>query len=185
MPEAKELLLARYWRYWTRDYVRGLISRDEPLRHLSWNMVKEIAYRFASVDTEVSFNGDYRRHLMASGEHRLYIVGHRHEAAWWSYGDRKLLQTGCMRDEYMLERDGSLQRLIPKSYAEAYLQGDEVLRSQLVEPLPPPTKTPIPSSILELLPVVRRLLGTAKDREEMTTAREAHEAKEASCEEEA
>jgi hypothetical protein len=179
MPEVKELLLGRYWRYWTRDYVKGLLARDEPLRHLTWNMVKEIVYRFASVDTEVSSNGQFRRHLMSDREHRLYVVGHRHEAAWWSYGDRKLLQTGCMRDEYMLSKDGAVERMIPKTYAEAYLRGDQLVRSQLVE-LPPPPRTPrIPKSVLELLPVVRRLLGTPKERQASTAAREAHEAEQA------
>ena len=179
MPEAKELLLGRYWRYWTRDYVRGLISRTEPLRRLTWNMIKEIVYRFASVDTEVSFDGHFRRQLVSSVDQRLYIVGHRHEAGWWSYGDRKLLQTGCMRDEYMLSRDGALERMIPKAYAEAYLHGDEVLGSHLVEPPLPPRTSRTPESILELLPVVRRLLGTVQQREEDTAAREAHEAEQA------
>lgn len=176
MPEAKELLLGRYWRYWTRDYLRGLIRRSDPLRHLTWNMVKEIAYRFVSVDTDVSIAGHYRRQLVNDSDHRLYVIGHRHEASWWSYGDRKLLQTGCVRDEYMLDDKGRLTRLIPKSYAEACLQGDTLLCSHLVEPLWRASPRPLPETVLTVRPAIRRLLGTQRERDELIEAREAHEA---------
>jgi UDP-2,3-diacylglucosamine pyrophosphatase LpxH len=176
MPEAKELLLGRYWRYWTRDYLRGLIRHSDPLHHLTWSMVKEIVYRFVSVDTDVSIAGHYRRQVMSSEAHRLYIIGHRHEASWWSYGDRKLLQTGCLRDEFMLDDDGRLRHLIPKSYAEACLQGDTLLYSHLVEPVWRAPARVVPESVRSVRQTILRLLGTARERTELTEAREAHEA---------
>ncbi len=176
MPEAKELLLGRYWRYWTRDYLKGLFRRSDPLHHLTWNMVKEIVYRFVSVDTDVSISGHYRRKVMSSQTQRLSIIGHRHEAEWWSYGDRKLLQTGCFRDEFMLDDEGRIARAIPKSYAEAYLQGDSLLCSHLVEPVWRAPMHAVPQSVLSVRPAIHRLLGTARERDELTRAREAHEA---------
>ena len=139
-------------------------------------MVKEIVYRFVSVDTDVSIAGHYRRQVSGSDAHRLYIIGHRHEASWWSYGDRKLLQTGCFRDEFMLDDEGHLARQIPKSYAEAWLQGETLLQSYLVEPMWRAPLRPLPASVLSVRPTIHRLLGTARERSELIEARKAHEA---------
>lgn len=177
MPEAKELLIARSWQYWTRDYLKKLLSEDDPVRRITWKMIREIGYRFASADMSVSFDNHFRRALKSSESHRLYVVGHTHDAGWWSYGDRKLLQTGCFRNEYMLDRHGLKQTPIPNVYAEVYLDGDVICRSHLVELAPAPTPPGyLPVSLLAFLAPVKALLGSEQERENAEAARKAREA---------
>ena len=37
LPEIKELLLDRYWNYWTRDYWKG--SRNDPLKKVKCGLI--------------------------------------------------------------------------------------------------------------------------------------------------
>lgn len=170
MPELKRFLLGSFWRYWTRDYWQRYFAADDPLRRVSWTMLREVAYRFTSGSMDVKLGGDYHE-LIRAENLSLCIVGHSHQPAWHNIGHRKFLQTGCLRHEFALLDAGRAQRPLPKIYAEAYLRHGHVVRSHLVEvdgPEPPPGY--VPASIFDVLPEVRRLLaeqklGTESDRE--------------------
>lgn len=175
LPELKELLLGRSWKYWTRDYLRDWFNKSDPMKKISWAMIKEIVYRFTSVNTDASIQGYYSRALRDDDRRRLYVVGHVHQAGWWSWGDKKLLQTGCFRDEFMLRDGGSVQVPIAKCYAEVFMEGSEVRRSHLLELDGPETPAP---SIFEFRPVILDLLGNREERRAAAAAQASHEARE-------
>ena len=162
IPEARELLTSEFWTYWTRSYWRDLWSGSDPLKTMksvSWTMLKELVVRMASWDVEVEMGDHLQRRMIESDAYDLYIVGHQHEPGWWSHGQRKVLRTGCMRDEFMLHDDGEVQVPINKTWAEAYLAGEQVVRSHLVE-VPSPLRPPntMPSSIFDCRDEVRARL---------------------------
>jgi len=180
LPEVRDFLMGKFWRYWTRDYWRELLSRNDPVKRVSWTLLKEVAYRFGTLDTSVAEGAEFRRMLTESDRYAVILLGHQHQPGWWSFGDRKLLHTGCFRDEFMMDAAGNVQRLIPKTYAEVYLRGDRVVRSHLVEvdgPIPPPGHAP--RSVFDVLPRVRPLLETPSERAAIAAAHAEQEAKEA------
>lgn len=180
IPEARELLVSEFWTYWTRRYFRDLVSGD-PLKSVSWTMIKELVRRLASWDVEVEMGDTLQRRMMESDAHDLYLVGHQHEPGWWSHGQRKVLRTGCMRDEFMLVERGRVQIPINKTWAEVYLRGDDVVRSHLVEEVAParPPGT-MPESIFEVVPAVRARLATLATAGPQEAAQDAQEARERS-----
>jgi len=160
LPEVKELLRTVAFRYWTRDYWRNWLSQRDPVKKVSWTLFKEIGYRLGAQDFELSIGRHYRERLK-QGPHRVIVVGHEHSAAMATWGDRRLLQTGCLRDEFMLEEGGGAQRPIPKSWAEIYLREGRAVRAHLVEVDGPPSPPRwAPDSIFDVLPRVRALLAT-------------------------
>jgi hypothetical protein len=160
IPEARELLTNEFWNYWTNRYVRDLISGD-PLKSVSWTMVKELVRRLASWDVDVEMGDTLQRIMMTSDAYDLYLVGHQHEPGWWSHGHRKVLRTGCLRDEFMILDEGRAQLPINKTWAEVYMRGDEVVRSHLVERVAPerPPGT-MPDSIFDVVPLLRERLAS-------------------------
>lgn len=160
IPEARELLLKKARRYYGFEFWRDYLHGADPLKRLSWPMIKEVIYRFTSEDSEVSTGEYYHRALRSSDHQRLYVVGHRHEAEWCTYDDRKLLQTGCLRSEYILRDGGARCVPLPKIYAEVFMRDDTVIRSHLVELAPPPDPPGyVPQSIFDLRPIVSKLLN--------------------------
>jgi len=180
LPEVRDLLVGAFWRYWTRDYWRELLSRNDPMKRVSWTLLKEVVYRFGSLDTEVSEGAAFRRMVKESDQYAVIVLGHLHRPGWWSFGDRKVLHTGCFRDEFMMDAAGNVLRLIPKTYAEVYLRGERVARSHLVEvDGPPPPPGHVPRSVFDVLPRVRPLLEPPSERAAMEAARTKQEAREA------
>jgi UDP-2,3-diacylglucosamine pyrophosphatase LpxH len=183
MPEVKELLTSELWTYWTRRYFQELVSGD-PIKTVSWTMLKELVRRLASWNPEIEIGEGPQRRMMASEKFDLHLVGHQHEPGWWSHGNRKVLRTGCMRDEFMIVERGRAQIPINKTWAEVYLHGDDVVRSQLIERVAPerPAGT-TPDSIFDVLPAVRERLAAQHDAgEAQRLAQEAQEARERSHE---
>ncbi len=160
IPEVRELLMEAFWRYWTRDYWQEYLARRDPLHRVSWTMLKEVAYRFGSGDPDVSMT-DVRTFLRSRRrDARISLLGHQHEPAWWNDADRRVLRTGCFRNEFVLDIEHGPPRLLPKVYAELYLRGGRTLRSHLVEAgFPLPAIQAVPASLEEVLPAVRRLAG--------------------------
>mgnify|MGYP001184939914 CR=1 FL=1 len=177
IPEAKELLTSEFWSYWTRKYWRDLWAGDDPLKTVSWTMLKELVRRLVSWDVDVEMGDDLQRRMVKSDEFDLYLVGHQHEPGWWSHGSRKVLRTGCMRDEFMLSERGAVQTPINKTWAEVFMAGTEVVRSHLVE-VPAPERPPgtMPASIFDCVPELRARL--AKVREGDKAAQAAQELRE-------
>ncbi len=180
LPEARDLLVNAYWRYWTRDWWKDFWTRHDPNRKVSWTMLKEIVYRFGSTDTEVRVGDRYRKLAQRDGLPRIVVIGHLHQPAWWQWADCKLLQNGCLRDEYLLAPDGAVLRPLPKTYTEVYLRDGRAVRSHLVE-IDGRTDLPahMPRYVQELLPVIRPLLGPPERREELASAQRRQERREA------
>ncbi len=179
MPEVKELLVGRYWSYWTREFWRSL--RQDPLKRVSWTLFKQVVYRFSSMDPAMHVSRTYRDQLLGGdARHRVVVIGHEHHPLWWSHGDRKVLRTGCFRNEFMLDEYGGGQEPIPNTWAEIWLGGGQAIRSHLLEIEAPPTPEGyVPDSIFHVLPEVRRLLEDHGDRPGMSAAVEEQEEREA------
>lgn len=156
IPEAKELLTSELWRYWTRQYFRAVWEGSDPLKTVSWTMLKEVVSRLVLVEIDVEMSDDLQRRMVESDSFDLYLVGHQHEPGWWSHGRRKVLRTGCLRDEFMLYERGNVQVPINKTWAEVYMSGPDVVRSHLVEqPAPLRPKDSMPASIFDCVPELR------------------------------
>jgi len=166
IPEAKELLTSQFWAYWTQRYWRDMLDGSDPLKTVSWSMLKELVRRTVTQDVDVTMGDDLQRRMVESDAFDLYVVGHQHEPGWWSHGQRKVMRTGCIRDEFMLSERGRVQTPINKTWAEAYMQGDEVVRSHLVEVAAParPIDT-MPDSIFSCVDELRARLRSAKARQ--------------------
>ncbi len=150
------------------------------MRKVSWTMVKEVMYRFSTFDPDTAGGAAYHGLVQRDDRYRVVVVGHHHQPAWWTWGDRKLLQTGCFRNEYMLDRQGTIGAVLPKVYAEVYLERGRTVRSHLVEvdgPAPPPGH--VPHSLLELRARVLPLLAPAEERAELDRAEKAQTDREA------
>jgi hypothetical protein len=161
MPELRRLLLGAFLRYWTRDYWQRYLAGDDPLRRLSWTMLREIAYRFTSGVMDVKVGDAYQQWLRRRSDVSLGVVGHSHEPLWQSFGHRKLLGTGCIRNEYGLVNGGREQPLLPKVYAEVELNEGRCVRSQLVEvAAPPPVGDYVPDDIFAVIEPLRELLAS-------------------------
>ncbi|MEL6342042.1 MAG: hypothetical protein AAFV53_02845 [Myxococcota bacterium] len=180
LPEVKELIISAYWKYWTRDYWGDFLRGRDPTKTVSWTMFREIVGRFSTQNPDLDVGERYQRALTATRGHELTLIGHLHQPAWWSYAGRKLLQTGCFRDEYrLLGRTGGLKP-IPKVYAEVYLKGDVLVRSQLVElEGPPAPEGHMPDDIFAVVAAVLPLLGTPGERAADARAQEQQERREA------
>jgi len=167
VPEVRDLVVGSFWRYWTDSGWREWLGAH-PLKRVSWTMLKEIAYRFGTLNTEVEEGEQYRKLLQEDDRLRLIVCGHVHKPSWWTFGDRKLLYTGCFRDEFAMDRVGNVISALPKCYAEVYLREDRVVRSHLVElDGPPPAPGHAPTSVFVVLPRIRPLLASSEDTAKM------------------
>lgn len=180
LPEVRDLLLGAYWRYWTRDFWQRYWTGRDPLRRVSWSMLQEVAWRFGTGDPDVSMQ-DCRRFLHGRRDDPMLIVlGHEHEPAWWSNAGRRVLRTGCFRNEYALDVEGGEHRLLPKVYAEVFLRNGVPLRSHLVEvDAPPPSEPAVPARLDDVLGRIPRLRAAAEPLDPGHPSRAAQERAEA------
>jgi hypothetical protein len=178
VPEVRDLLVNAYWSYWTQEYVRDWVWGGDPIRKMSWKMFRELVYRFGTHDTTLLQSTYFEQRMRENSEINTFLVGHHHQPSWHSFGDRKVLHTGCMRDEFMVGRDGHIHNSIPKVYAEVFMSDDRVTRSHLVEVRGPASADDyMPETVYEVAERVRPLLQTAETAEE-TRARMLQEKKE-------
>ncbi len=179
VPEMKEWLVSSFWRYWTRDYLSDYLKSTDPLKKMSWSMLSDVMGKFISRDPEVSMNGYFQKQIKESNKYRLYVIGHQHESGWWGFGNRKLLQTGCFRNEFMIDNEGESLSPIPKTYAEVYLNDTDLIKSQLIEVMGPPVPDNyIPCTLKEFVPKIHEFLGTSKERAQFQTEIKKQEKKE-------
>ncbi len=161
---------------WTRDFVRDLLAGADPLKTVSWPMFKEILYRFGSGDSGVAGSAKTFEERLRKGDGpRLAIFGHLHSAAWHSFAGGKILVTGALRDEFAIDAEGATVDVIPKTWAEVWLAGDRVVRSELVEELGPEPQD-VPGSVLDYRPRILELLGSDGERKASLAERLKHEA---------
>ena len=168
LPDVRDLIVGQFWNYYTGDWLRGLVG-GVPTQPVTWQMLREVAWRFRTSDPNVVTGKSYRDRVI-HGSYRCVVTGHLHDSQWWSWADRKVLQTGCFRDEFTVDETGTVIARIPKTYAEVYLRDNRVVRSHLVEvdgPVPPPGHAP--ASVFDVLPRLRSLIeagdGAAAARE--------------------
>ena len=159
LPEVRELLVNTFWRYWTRDWWVGYWT-DDPTRRITWTMLKEVVDRFRSLSADVTVaQTEYRERVCQGDGPRVLVLGHLHQAAWWSRGDRKVLTTGCIRDEFMVDEQGAVVGHLPKTYAEVYLRAGRAVRSELVEVRGPPVpEGHVLAHVRDILPRINPLL---------------------------
>jgi hypothetical protein len=161
LPEVKDLLTQLFWKYWTQHYLVELWNRSDPMRKVSWSMLKEVLYRSTTFDPDTTGSAHYHRLVGDQDRYRVVVIGHLHTPGWWSWADRKVLQAGCFRDEYVIDHGGTVVGTLPKVYAEVFLSKGRSIRSHLVEvDGPPPIEGHVPRSILELRDRIGPLLGT-------------------------
>lgn len=172
-PEVEELLLSAFWRYWTRDYWARFFERTDPLRHVSWTMLKQVGYRFGTGDPDARSAGD-REVLRLHPDSRVLCMGHLHEPRLESMDGRRLLRTGCLRDEYLADLERGEHRLLTKSYAEIFLRESRTVRSRLVEvDAPQPASTGLPRDFGAIEREARALRLRDPEASELREARDA------------
>jgi hypothetical protein len=151
LPELKDLLGEVFWKYWTREYLVQLWQGSDPMRKLSWSMLKEVLYRSTTFDPDTAASAHYQRLVGEQDRYRVVVIGHLHTPGWWSWADRKVLQAGCLRDEYVVDRTGAITGRLPKVYVEVFLSKGRAVRSHLIEvDGPPPIPDHVPANLLEL-----------------------------------
>jgi len=166
LPDLKEVMSTRLSKYYTGDYLRNFLLSPDPLKKVSWTMFKEIIRRFYTQDADVNMDMQLHKILKTPGPTQIFLVGHQHETGLWSMGNRKVIRTGCFRNEFMIEADGKSLTNIPKNFAEVFMKGNQVVRSHLVEETGPEVpKGYIPMEIREYRPILKKLLGTHAERE--------------------
>ncbi len=169
VPEVRELLLAKYWDYWTREFWK--LRDADPLHRVSWTMLRQVAYRFSSRDPDVPELTPSKLRRPSSAV-TLALTGHRHLPILWDQDEFRWVQTGCFRNEFRFDADDT-RELLPSAYAEVFLQCGKVRRSRLVEvDMPPPPQ--VPGDLSRFAPIARALMpkeGSAKEQD----AQEAHE----------
>jgi UDP-2,3-diacylglucosamine pyrophosphatase LpxH len=177
IPEIRELLMDRFWSYWLHDFWKGYFHSSDPTRQITWEMLKEVIWRASSKNTDVLIEGDLLQRMSRSDDILLYVIGHMHEAQWTSHGDRKILQSGCLRNEYMISPRGESLWPMPKSYIEAWTRNGRPVISALVElEGPPAPEGYVPASIFDVVPEVLAL-GDPASRAALLEERQAHERK--------
>jgi hypothetical protein len=131
-----------------------LVERD-PLKRVSWEMIKEVALRLLAADADVSCGRFYVDALRSDARHRIYVVAHEHQARSLRIGEKTLLQTACLRNEYTLDPRTLEQQPCDKSIAEIRLVDDRAVDARLVQVATPLER---PVDLRMLRPVLKRLL---------------------------
>lgn len=166
VPELRELFTALAWRYWTRDFWRGFLVKKDPLLTFEWRMLKEVVRRLvgANVDVDVDLDPGWWSAAVGSRPQRFFVYGHLHETAHRLREGKRVLQLGAFRDEYEI-RDGGL-RFEPrlKPFGVLRLSDDEILEVSTREVRGPRRAEPLPDSVYDLIPLVRRHLDALGDR---------------------
>jgi len=176
IPELKEYLLGLLWRYWTKDYIRS----SDPLKKVTWSMVKETLKRsFYAFHSDLEIDRSLDAVRMQNPHLRTFVFGHLHEASCRSFGNRKIIQSGCFRDEYMLTEHDMAYSPIPKNYVEVDFLDNRVSTVHLSEIVNPTLKEQdYPQSLEYYCALIREQLGPDEKRLQAQREIQAHEEKE-------
>jgi hypothetical protein len=165
VPEIRELLMAKAWRYWTKDFWRDFTTLKDPLLKINWTMVKEIVRRLTNNNTDVSIERTWVSNRVQKTPCEIFVKGHLHRAGSIMHDTKRILQLGCFRDEYFVIDGGKCFRPILKPYLEIYLRNNEI--SQIVtKEVRGPDRDPesFPHSIFDVVPQVKALLHELEDK---------------------
>lgn len=179
IPNLKEFILSTLWSYWTKDFLKDYMRTNDPLKKISWGMLKETMRRSVFFNPDVEINRFFYDQIVHHEDVKVYVIGHMHNPFIRSYGNRKVIQSGCFRDEFMLESDRESFTPIPKTYVEVELMNNLVTKSNLIEITPPEESYKrIPKGLQSYIEVIDKKLGTAEQRLKDKLEIEAQEEKE-------
>jgi UDP-2,3-diacylglucosamine pyrophosphatase LpxH len=165
VPEIKELLMAKAWRYWTDNFWRDFIALKDPLLKFNWTIIKEIVRRLINNGPDVSIDRAWVTNTVQKSPFELFVKGHLHRAGIVHHGTKRILQTGCFRDEYLVIDGGKSFRPILKPYLEIYLKNNQILGIVTKEVKGPERRLEsFPHSIFDVVPEVRKLLEEFEDK---------------------
>lgn len=179
VPELKELVMARLWKYWSRDFWRDFVATKDPLLKLNWTMVKEVFRRFTTASPEVAFQPDWLEKKVRDHPAELVVVGHLHQVSSRYHGSTRLLQSGCFRDEYLLSEDGESFTPRLKPYYEIHIHRDRI-SGLLAREIPGPARPAeeIPPSVFPARELAAEVLAEMGDRSKEEARRKRTEARE-------
>jgi len=138
VPEIRELILARVWTYWSRDFWRDFLAVRDPLLRLDWGMVKEVFWRFTTTNTEVHLDPEWLEQTVELDDAELFVQGHVHQPTSHEHRGKRILQLGAMRDEYETDDGGTRFEPRLKQILEIRLRGEKVRGIVSHEVLGPP-----------------------------------------------
>lgn len=171
LPEMKEWFMARLWNYWTKDYLKEYVTFSDPLKKVGWSMIREGLKRSLFFSPDVSMGQKCLKELKERGEFKVSVTGHGHEPKVVGHGDRKLIHSGCWRDEFMMSADGERFAPIPKSYVEVLFKDNQTLCSNLVEvPGPGKDKLRLPRPLSSYRSYLQERLAEEKSKNAKQTA---------------
>lgn len=180
VPEAKELIMSLVWQYWTKDFWRDFLSLKDPLLKVHWTMVKEIVKRFTTNNPRVSIDKGWLMETVEGSSHELFLTGHLHQASSYYHGNKRIIQSGCFRDEFFILNEGMVFQPLLKQYYEIFIKDDRVVgvaSRELQGPARPAEY--FPASIQDLTPRIGELLDLLGDQSEDQADRKKQEAAEA------
>ena len=157
VPELQDLLTGMYYKYW-REHGAGWLRGNDQLKRLSWSAFKEILYRFGTRDLEIGTSDYFHKLVCNDGPIKVAISGHTHSPALWTHADRRVLTTGCWRNEFVMV--GDRFEPLPRVHAHVWMQGKRSLHATLVEHAAPPIPKGYVPPIHKQLPELRALLAS-------------------------
>ncbi len=166
LPQLEELVLGGLKRYWVREYLwDALTSFDDPTRVLTWDMLKEVAYRMYSSDPDVGMQDEpLMAMLNREPEIQAVCLGHLHIPAWRLVDRQHIVRTGCMRDEYTVDPYTDALYPLDKSYAELLLIDNRVVEARVFHvPGPARPTGSFPEDVFTLTPAMEELLQAYRE----------------------
>lgn len=165
VPEIRDLLMAKAWRYWTKDFWRDFTALKDPLFKINWIMMKGIVRRLTNNNPDVSIDRTWAMKRLQESPCELFVKGHLHKAGNIQHNSKRILQLGCFRDEYFIIDGGKRFRPILKPYLEIYLKNNQISEI-VVKEVRGPDRSPesFPRSIFDVVPEVKALLEELEDK---------------------
>lgn len=136
-PEIKELLMGSMWQYYSRDFFKNYLFSDDPVKKISWTMLKEIAWRFTNTQVDVTVSSNLLKTVLADNNHEMFVLGHLHETYVKSIENKRIVQMGCFRDEYLIQDSEKPHIPLLKNYIEVNVKGKYVVSFNLKEVMGP------------------------------------------------
>jgi len=174
VPEVRDVVVQAYWRYWTGEYARDAYAGHDPLRTASWTMLREVAYRMRTGDPELMPSPQFLDLLQGDDGYRVVCVGHLHEPALVTRADRRLITTGCVRNEYLMDAGGRIVGALPKSWAHVWQREGHTRVTELHEEYgPPPPRGHAPGHVLDVLARIAPLMANKAELAALKRAQQA------------
>lgn len=76
LPELKEWMQDVTWEYWKKDYLRKYLKASDPLKKVSWTMIKEIVKRSMFFNPDVQTEHDFYQKMVHSAKYRASFLTH-------------------------------------------------------------------------------------------------------------